>query len=161
MESSFMGSAKLRELSGGTGMIDMRFCYSPKTAYTMLTNMGAPGRAFYAKLLCLDFVFSVFFMFANSTLITLLLRHIKADSRFLLLNILPVLRSIFDIFENCFLFIMIFLYPRKLTAISIISTIFTSVKWSIYGIALAVTLALTAILIYKKSVKKIDAQYPV
>lgn len=152
---SFIGEAKLKEISGGTGIIDMHLFYNMDTAYGMLDNMKTEGRQFYIHLLFLDSVFCIFFMLAHSTLITFMLEKLNVSNRWFKLNTLPVFRGIFDILENCFILIMILNYPQRYSIIATIATTFTTIKFLIYIIALAVLLITTILLIHKKIKMKI------
>jgi len=150
MESKLIGSARLKEISGGTGMIDMQFYYSPDTAYGMLNSMGMYGRSFYSKLLGLDIIFSLAFMFAGSSLITFLLENLKINHLWFKLNTLPLFRSLFDVLENCFLWILILNYPQKNRVVATIAAVMTTTKWLVYTVLLMTLLMLVILSVYRK-----------
>ena len=59
LEASPIGEMRLKALSGGQGMLDMQFGYTPAHAYTMLGTIGETGRRLYEQLLGLDYLFTV------------------------------------------------------------------------------------------------------
>ena len=58
-------SVKLTKLSGGIGMLDMKFGYSQSLVRLMMENLGAAGRQLYIRILCMDFLFSIVFMIST------------------------------------------------------------------------------------------------
>ena len=134
MERGPFGSGKLRELSGGTGMLDMQFGYGADQAYAMLGKIGGTGRQLYTKLLSLDFLFALVYMVLQSLLITALLKKANLNDRFTKLNLLPLVRSALDVAENCLLLFLIISFPVQHTAAVWISSAITMMKLAInYG----------------------------
>lgn len=152
------GTIKLKEISGGTGMLDMQFGYNPLQVNNMLDTIGAAGRQLYAKLLGLDFIFAVVFMLLQSLMITALLRKVESGGRFQILNMLPFLRSGLDIVENTFILLLLFYYPGQLPVVVSIASVFTISKWIVYIAIIALLLALGALTTRKALIAKINTQ---
>ncbi len=134
MERGPFGSEKIKELNSGIGTLDMKFGYSASQAYSMFEKIGSEGRLAYSKLLCLDFVFALVYMFLQSLLITALIRKAKLSAGFEKFNLLPVVRSALDVAENCLLLSLIAVFPVQHTVAVSIASIITIVKLTInYG----------------------------
>lgn len=158
MEIGPVGSIKLKELSGGTGMLDMQFGYSRLQVNNMLDTIGAAGRQLYAKLLGLDFIFAVVFMLLQSLLITALLRKAEVGGKFLILNMLPFFRSALDMTENIFILLLLFYYPVQLPVVVSIASTITSLKWIVYIAIIALLLALGSLATRKAFISKSNTQ---
>lgn len=128
MEKGPFGAAKLRQLTGGTGMLDMLFGYSVSQVYSMLEIIGNAGQQIYIELLYLDFAFMIFYTLFQSFIITALIKKARLNDYFKILNILPFLRSILDIIENFFILKILFHYPLKMITLVNISSIITISK---------------------------------
>ena len=53
------GVKKLKEISNGVGIIDLEFNYTVDKVYEILDGLGEEGRAFYYKIIVLEFIFSI------------------------------------------------------------------------------------------------------
>jgi hypothetical protein len=156
MEISPIGKVKLKEMSGGAGMLDMQFGYSQLQVYDMLGSIGTAGRLLYMRLLGLDFIFAVIFMLLQSLLITALLQKAQVSHHWYKLNLLPFVKSALDILENCFILLMLFNYPTKFLVIVCISSVVTILKWIIYGVVIAITFTLGALTSHRSILSKIE-----
>jgi hypothetical protein len=128
MEKGPLGKTKLSELSGGIGMLDMQFGYSVSQVYNMLDIMGNTGQQVYIKLLCLDFIFIIFYTLFHSLTIAALIKKTGLNDYFKILNILPFLRSALDVIENFFILKILLDYPLKVISLVNISSIITILK---------------------------------
>jgi hypothetical protein len=145
MEVSPIGSARLKALSGGTGMLDMEFGYSPAQVYGFLDRIGDAGQQIYKALLGLDYLFAVVFMLLQALLITNLLQRAGINhSGLQLLNLLPFVRSALDALENCFLLAILFQYPVQLPALVAASSALTITKLVMHRVIIALTFSLGA-----------------
>ena len=134
MDQGPFGTAKLKEMSGGLGTLDMQFGYSAAHTYGLFEKIGSSGRLLYDKLLGLDFLFAFFYMILQSLLITVLMKKAKLSVRWEKLNLLPILRSALDMVENCLLIFLIASFPEQHTVVVFIASFITIVKLSInYG----------------------------
>ncbi len=140
-----IGNTRLKELSGGLGMLDMQhFGYSETVAYDMLAQIGPAGRTFYAQLLGVDVVFALVYMLMQSLLLTNLLQRAHIAGRWQLLNLLPWLRSGLDILENGALLGLLYRFPARLAGLAFLASTLTLLKWLVYGIVIGLLFALGA-----------------
>lgn len=143
MEVSPIGSARLKALSGGTGMLDMEFGYSPAQVYGFLNRIGDAGQQIYKALLGLDYPFAVVFMLLQALLITNLLQRAGINhSGLQLLNLLPFVRSALDALENCFLLAILFQYPAQSPALVAMSSTLTITKLVVHRVIIVLTFSL-------------------
>lgn len=76
------------------------------------------------------------------------------NDSFKILNMLPFVRSLMDIIENCFILALIFNYPVRLPILVRISSIFTNLKWISFALTIAVFVLLLVIIIWKNIIVK-------
>lgn len=151
MEKGPFGTTKLRQLSGGKGMLDMEFGYSISQVYSMLDVIGNNGQQLYIKLLCLDFLFMIFYVLFQSLIIAALIKKAGLNDYFKIVNILPFLRSALDIIENFLLLKILLGYPLKMPALVNISSIITISKL-ILNIIIIGFIVLLGILVIKQNI---------
>lgn len=134
LEISPVGAMRLASLSSGQGMLDMRFGYTAESAYSMFGFIGEEGRLLYTQLLGLDYLFTVVYMLLQTLLITALMHKARISERFLLLNLIPLLRCLLDMLENTLLYFLLIRYPVVYPSVISICSIVTVVKLSLnYG----------------------------
>lgn len=131
MEKGPFGTTKLRQLTGGTGMLDMQFGYSVSQVYSMLEIVGNAGQQIYIKLLYLDFAFMIFYTLFQSLIITALIKKARLNDYFKILNIIPLLRSVLDVIENFTILKLILNYPLKMPILVHFSSSITILKLTI------------------------------
>jgi hypothetical protein len=131
MEKGPFGTTKLRQLTGGTGMLDMQFGYSVSQVYSMLEIVGNEGQQIYIKLLYLDFAFMIFYTLFQSLIITALIKKARLNDYFKILNIVPLLRSVLDVIENFTILKLILNYPLKMPILVHFSSSITIFKLTI------------------------------
>jgi len=156
LELSPIGAFRLKEMSGGIGMLDMEFGYSQLQVYSLLDSIGAAGRQLYSRMLGLDFIFAVIFMLFQSLLLTVLLRKTAVNQYLQKLNILPFVRSALDIVENIFLLVILFNYPGHYPNIIKISSAITILKWIVYYAIITVAFTLGTLMSYQSILSKIQ-----
>jgi len=137
-------------------MLDMQFGYSQLQVYDMLASIGTAGRQLYSRLLGLDFLFAVIFMFLQSLLLTVLLRKAAANQYLQKLNMLPFVRSALDIIENVFILVILFNYPTHYLTIVRISSMVTILKWIVYYAIIAVAFMLGSLISYQAILTKVQ-----
>lgn len=128
IERGPFGSLRIKELSGGAGILDMRFGYSGAEAYSLLDKIGELGRNTYIRFLGLDFLFTLVYMLLQSLLITSLVAKAKLSARWEKLNLLPLARCLLDIGENLILIFLLMNYPVRLTTLVTAASVITAVK---------------------------------
>lgn len=148
------GTPGLKELSGGAGTLDGYFGYTVRQAYDLLGTIGPVGRGLYQRYLCLDWLLAVVFMLLHSLVITALLRMSKADGRWQWLNLLPFVRSAFDIVENGLLLALLLNYPARLPFIAWAADVATVSKWVVFYFAVAATLILCTLACHEFFLKR-------
>lgn len=158
MEKGPIGQSALRELSGGTGMLDMEFGYNRPQVYNMLEVIGQTGRQLHINLLGLDFVFAIVFMLFQSLMLSSLLKRAGVNENLRMLNLLPFVRSALDITENCLLLAIIFNYPLQMPVIVAVASFFTVSKLVIHILIILILIILGAYTSWKSmnSKKKIQ-----
>ncbi|MDX1911748.1 MAG: hypothetical protein SFV22_09705 [Saprospiraceae bacterium] len=113
----------IKALSGGVGVIDLEFFYTPARALEMLSTYGPEG--IYLYLIAqwtVDLIFPIvgFFMF-SVFLIWLGLARWWWLGAFIMLT---------DWIENVFITIMLIQYPAFSPELAVVSCVFTMMKWS-------------------------------
>lgn len=128
--------------SGGVGLLDVIFLYTPDTAYDVLTAYGAAGRDYYLSVLFpIDLVTPILMNLFLSLTITLVLRRaFPPDAPVHRLNLLPVVAMAADYLENGAIVALILAYPARLDGVAVAAAAFTAVKF-IATFASALTLA--------------------
>jgi hypothetical protein len=120
---------------GSSGPIDLKFFYTPQTAYKMIASYSEQTRAIYRiGELTLDVVYPVVYTLFFSLLITWLFkRGFPSESKMQRLNVVPFGAWLFDLFENLGIVAMLSVYPSTPAGVAWLTTIFTMVKWSFAG----------------------------
>jgi len=137
MDGFFMGYVmpSLGARMGSSGPIDLKFFYTPQTAYEMISSYSEQMRAVYRiSELTLDVVYPVVYALFFSLLITWLFkRGFAAESKIQRLNVVPFGAWLFDLLENLGIVTMLSVYPSTPALIAWLTTIFTMVKWTFAG----------------------------
>jgi len=136
-------AAKAEVYARGAGSPDTAFFYLPQELYEIAEAYGEAGRQAYVRArFTFDLAFPlVYGGFLAFTISWFLGKALEEDSRWRLLNLVPVLGVIFDLLENIAASLVIGLYPQRLAAAAWLASVFTPVKWIfVYG-SFAVLLA--------------------
>jgi hypothetical protein len=114
------GVAQLKEITGGTGILDMMVLYTPDQAYALFAAMGEAGRTFdLTHMVPLDMFFPFVYSLFDAVAITWLLhRWLPAGSRWHRLNVVPVVGGIADYLENFGIITMLLAWPAQLPDIA-------------------------------------------
>lgn len=84
------GIAYINEISGGAGIIDTRFTYSPENAYQILEAQGEKGREAYLFLNLIDLVYPIIYSLFCAITITVLFKRLFTPTHpFQKLSLLP------------------------------------------------------------------------
>lgn len=93
IEFSPIGISKLLQITDGVNILDFENRYDSSFAYTHLLKMGENGRIFnLTRIIPLDSLFSVSFMFFSLTWLSFLLRPITLEN---------CIQAIFHLFHGC------------------------------------------------------------
>lgn len=127
---------------GGALPLDLHFAYTPEHAYQLIESYGENGRRSYAvAALTLDVAYPIAYSLLFAVALTLLLRRLPAQfGRLYRLRLLPFLVGLFDLAENVTVVALIESYPERLDAVARLASFFTSAKWTIAAVTIAVML---------------------
>lgn len=134
------GVAELKSITGGTGILDMEFLYTPEQVYAHLAAMGEAGRAFaLTHIVPLDLVLPAVYTLAYAFTITWLLhRWLPVGSRWHRLNVVPVIGGICDYCENFGIIAMIVAWPQELHEVASFTMAAGFFKFASTGLAFAI-----------------------
>lgn len=140
------GLAALEEITGGAGILDMAFTYTPEQAYAMLAALGDAGRAFYlTRIVPLDLVFpaayTLFFAVAISWLLS---RWLPAESPWMRANVVPLVAGVADYCENVGVIAMLLAYPAELYGVAAFTAVFSPIKFTFIAVSMLLVLAAAA-----------------
>lgn len=123
--------AKLEDISGGNGPIDLLLSYTPEKVYSMVDSYGEAGRAFYrVHELTIDILYPIVYTLLFAFLISWLFqRGFAPGSKMQQLNLVPVGAFILDMLENICIVTMLSVFPAQPAAVAWIGSVLTSVKW--------------------------------
>jgi hypothetical protein len=137
----------LQAYSGGAGLLDVAFLYTPDDAYEVLAAYGPAGRHYYSTVLApIDFFTPILMNLFLSTTITMVFRHaVPANDPRHKLNLLPVIAMAGDYLENLAIVGLILAYPTRIDLLAVAASFFTAIKFMftfaslgsiLYGLAL-------------------------
>jgi len=154
IENPWFGKGHFKEVTDGTGMLDMNFMNTPGEILNHLQIIGETGREAYLILLLLDFIIIVSFFLLQSTFIVRLLKKASLNYLFEWLMILPITRAVCDVVENVAMMANTNLFPEVMAPLLTLTTVATITKWiSFWGI-IATLLSLMLLNLYRVLRKK-------
>lgn len=115
-------------------VLDLKFAYSARTAYSMLSEMGEEMRRAYVK--CLLFL-DIPYMVIYTLLFIQLLNYLWTDTR---IQLFCVGILIFDFFENLTIYSMIQIFPDYSSFLGFSASFFTSSKWVFVGVVVLLSI---------------------
>jgi hypothetical protein len=123
---------RIETFSGDVGALDFLIVYRPEKAYDMIGAYGEQGRRYYATIaLTLDTVFPL--LSALTFGLTLARVYRRAFSRPGVLHralFVPVGAMAADLLENAGIATMLLSYPKRLLAVALLTSSFSTVKWT-------------------------------
>lgn len=146
---------QLEARSGGNGIIDVLFFYTPEQAYSMIASYGDEGRAMYRTFAMTgDILYPVVYSLFFSLFITWLFqRGFAPTSKMHLLNVVPLGAWLFDWLENIHIVTMLTLYPSTPTLVATLASFCTMIKWG-FGVAATVVILIGLVMALKNGFKK-------
>jgi hypothetical protein len=134
------GIARLKEMTGGVGILDMEILYTPQQAYSLLSAMGEAGREFdLTHIVPLDFLVPLFYSLTFSLLITWLLhRWLPEGSTWHRLNVIPLAGGFCDYLENLGVIAMLLAWPAQIPDIARFTMVFGLFKFMFSALAFAI-----------------------
>lgn len=138
-----IGSSQIKTLSGKElRPIDLHFSYTYPEIKTLLGEYGEEGRKFYAKFeIIADTIYPIFYTLMCCALIGYTWRkYLLANPRLSLLLAIPLLILFFDYAENVCIILLLTNYPDISEGLVSLSSIFTMLKWSSFGLTMMTAL---------------------
>ncbi len=137
MAAPAFSSAAFHGYSGGLDTLDMRFGYSAGDVYTLMRALGSGGRAFYARYLYLDLLFTVSFAVVQDSLMRRAMGKTLVGSVWRLLPTLAYPRAFLDISENCSILFLMARLPAEFPGVAAATGFVTQGKFILLGCWLA------------------------
>jgi hypothetical protein len=161
LDAFFMGfimpliSGLLKNGPGAQQPMDLQFFSTPARLFSIAKSYGEFGRVFYGGVeLTVDIIYPIVYTLAFGLLISWLFqRGYKPDSKMQKLNILPLGAWLFDLLENLGIVTLLSTFPAQITAVALLTTIFTMVKWIFAGASMLL-IVLGLIMAAKNGFKK-------
>jgi len=124
--------ARIEAISGGVRALDFLIVYRPETAYDMIAAYGEQGRRYYATIApTLDTLFPLLSAAAFTLTIALVFRGTFSRQGVLHRALfVPVGAMVADLLENAGIVMMLLYHPKELTAIALLTSSFSTVKWT-------------------------------
>ena len=128
--------------SGGLSILDTRFFYSPTDVYALLDALGDEGIAIYQRMhLGLDLLFPLVYTLFFASLGAFLRAKLQAQFK----RLTPpawilFLAGFFDLLENGSIMLLAWRYPAKMEGLAKIAQVFTLLKFSFFGLSIALLL---------------------
>jgi hypothetical protein len=126
---------RIETLSGDVGAMDLLIVYTPGKAYEMIAAYGQQGRRYYTTIaLTLDTIFPLLLTLTfSSILASVFHRTFSREGVVQRAVLVPLAAMTADLMENMGIVTMLLSYPRKLPAVALLASAFSTVKWT--GIA--------------------------
>jgi len=140
------GTAEFEAITGGAGILDMAFIYTPEQAYAMLAALGDAGRASYlTRIVPLDPVFPAAYTLFYAVAITwLLLRWLPAESPWMHLNVVPLVAGAADYCKNAGVIAMLLAYPAELYGVAAFTAVISPIKFTFIMLSMLIVLGALA-----------------
>ena len=134
------GIAELKSITGGVGILDMEFLYTPDQAYSQLAALGDAGRAFeLSHIVPLDMILPAVYALAYALLITWILRRwLPEGSGWYRLNVVPLIGGACDYLENLSIIALILAWPARLPAVAMFTMVAGFFKFALSALAFAI-----------------------
>jgi len=150
INGSLIGTAKLMQVTGGVGNLDVEFGYTVDEAYDLFERLGPEGRSFNLRyIIPMDILFPLTLAFFFVCIIAYLLERINSSTRRCTLFILPVAGVFFDWIENICITIMLLHYPDRLPIVCKLGSMATMLKFFIVIVNILLITVLLAVLVIR------------
>jgi len=142
---------RLIEITGVSVSPDTSFIYNATDLYAMAEAYGDQGRAYYIySRFTFDLAWPIAYLFFLTSGISYLFKINGWVSRLRLINLLPLLAFLFDLFENTGASLVMFRYPVPTRVIAGLVPLFTFTKWIFVGLSFTALVAGLILLLAKK-----------
>jgi hypothetical protein len=139
-----------------TGPLDLKFSYSPATAYEMIEAYGEQGRARYARsAMTMDVAYPIVYTLMFIVWISLALKGTNlSPTRQCWVSMSPLSVFILDLTENAGIVAMLKTYPDQHNTLATATSLATSAKWIAAAFTITMTLIITAHWAYRKITRR-------
>lgn len=136
------GVPRLKALSGGVGILDLKFFYGADEAYRMLAAYGPEGRRLYLRgLLTVDLILPPLYALLLAVAIALGFgRSLRPESRLQALSLLPLAVCLADYLENASIVTLLLKYPARIEWLAGVAGYFTLTKQVLSLLCMALSL---------------------
>jgi len=138
-------------MTGGTSILDITTGYTVDEAYDLLESLGDSGRQHYlSRIIPIDFVFPISYALFFVSILTMLIRaNYKVRRNLQLLGLIPITCLIFDYAENICVINLLMNYPTRLITLTNVSSMFTQIKFAMFGVSILMIVVFGVMLIVK------------
>ncbi len=142
-------AGQLGTLSGGVGMLDTQFSYTPQQAFQAVEAYGAQGRPLYGiSALTADLLYPVVYsLLLALALVYTFRRAFPPQSPLQGTVYLPFFAALADLLENACVVILLASYPQQPESVAQAANLFTGLKWGL--LLVSIILALLGIIAWR------------
>jgi hypothetical protein len=133
----------LKTVPGGDiTSLDAQIFYTPQQAFSTIASYGSAAPYWVRIHLTWDLINPVMYTLLLCVSISWLFqRGARPESRFRNINLLPLVAGFSDLLENLAIVTLLTVYPARPVAVAILSTIFSTLKWTFVGLSVLVLIA--------------------
>ena len=136
VNSSFIGAEYVRQISGGTAILDTYFYFPPHVAYDVLTALGTSVRAAYFWVNIMEIIFPITYGIFLTISFTMTYTFIyPPESKRNWLILMPLLAMAADFAENICIFLMIINFPTPLIGLATAASLLIPLKYTLIVVA--------------------------
>jgi hypothetical protein len=131
------GAATMRQINGKkTEVLDLQFSYTPEQARAIIADYSVAGRDFAANFeLIADTLYPVAYTFLFLMIISWVFKSLSVYGfRIRYVHLLPFLVMLADYCENTGIIRMLKSYPDFSDTVATVTSLFTSLKWSLLAV---------------------------
>ena len=145
-------AARAEAASGGVGSPDQSLLYTPADLYGWAEAYGAEGRSAYVRArLTFDVVWPLVYAFFLTTAIGWSLRRaLPPESRWQLLNLVPLVGLLLDYVENLSAATVMARYPARTPLVEWLAPLATALKWLFVNGSFVILLAALLALLWRR-----------
>lgn len=148
-------AAQVKNISGGTGILDLNFGNSIEDIHSTMISLGEKGRQYYLKIfLVVDFFYAISYAMFYSFTLLFFINKINNKKKLWFISLSPIFGMVFDWLENLFLAISLANWTHESIMLYIILNIFTILKFIFVYLSLTLVIILFIYYLYKKITAK-------
>jgi hypothetical protein len=132
VNSDFIGTEYVKQVSGGAAILDTFFYYPSGQVFALLTALGEAGRSAYLTLNLLDFLFPISYALFFGISLTMTYTFIyPPESKRNWLILLPFITLLVDYGENICVRLMLVNYPAQIPWAAQTASLLTPLKFTL------------------------------